>query len=221
MKRNPYYPIFTDLRGRRCVVVGGGAIAEHKVSTLLSYGAQVTVISPALTRRLRNAAHHGQIAHVSRRFRPADLRGAWLVCAATSDQPINEAVSRAATRLRVFVNVVDQPRLCTYVAPSIVSRGALTIAISTGGASPAMAKQLRRSLEQQFGQDYAKMLDLLEGLRPEAKRRLTTYDQRKRYFEHVLKSRVFSLVRAGRSGAALREALALLEQESRQNGKRH
>lgn len=210
MSANVYYPLFADLRGRRCVVIGGGLVAQRKVTTLLRFGARVTVISPSLTRRLAACAKRGTITRVARRFRPADLRGAWLVYAATDDHPTNEEVFRAASRQRIFTNVVDQPPLCSFIAPAIVKRGEIVIAISTGGGSPTLAKTLRRELERTIGCDYAAMLRLLQGLRGAAKRHLPGYRDRKQYFRRLIEGRVFRLVRQGQPQAARRAAIKLL-----------
>ncbi|MBI2104770.1 MAG: bifunctional precorrin-2 dehydrogenase/sirohydrochlorin ferrochelatase [Candidatus Omnitrophica bacterium] len=215
-----YYPLFADLAGRRCVVVGGGLIAQRKVTTLLGCGAAVTVISPTLTKRLAGYARKRSIRHQQRPFRPSDLAGAWLVLAATDDQRTNTLVSRSAARRRIFTNVVDQKPLCSFIAPAIVRRGPLTIAISTGGASPALAKRLRRELGERLGGDYISMLRLLAGLRGVAKRRLPSYQDRKRYFDALVGGRVFALVKAGKRGEARRTALALLEQRAAANGRR-
>jgi len=217
--RGVYYPIFVDLRGRRCVVIGGGLIAQRKVTTLLAHGARVTVVSPSVTRQLARYATQGRIRRVARRFKACDLQDAWLACAATDDQPVNEQVSREAAKRRIFVNVVDQKPLCTFIAPSIVRRGELTVAISTAGGSPALAKKLRRDLTRLIGADYAKLLRLLKGLRSDAKRRLPTYNDRKRYFDRLVgQGRIFRLVRQGRQATARREALALLPKSSTGNG---
>ena len=215
MRPRAYYPMFADLTGRRCVVVGGGMVAQRKVTTLLGYGARITVVSPQITRRLSGYARRGRIRHVARRVRPADLRGAWLVYAATDDRRINRLVHRAAQRMRIFANVVDQTPLCSFIAPAIVRRGPLTIAVSTGGASPSLAKKIRSDIDRQIGQRYAPVLKLLAGLRGAAKRKLPRYQDRKRYFDRVVRGRVVELARTGRSVAARQEALALLEQDVR------
>ena len=218
MRSQTYYPIFADLHGRRCVVVGGGMVAQRKVTTLLQYGADITVVSPTATRRLRMYARQGTMRYLARQFRPADLRGAWLVYAATADHRINTLVSRCATRLRIFANVVDRTPLCSFIAPAIMKRGELVIAISTGGASPALAKQVRRTLNALIGSGYAPMLRLLKMLRGLAKRRLPSAHDRKQYFDQLVGGRVFELVRAGRPSAARREALLLLERSTLKNG---
>lgn len=205
-----YYPLFADLTNRRCVVIGAGMIAQRKVATLLDYGAQVTVISPDATPRFLAHAKQGKIRYAKRQFRPSDLRGAWLVFAATDDQRLNARVFRAANRLRIFTNVVDQKPLCSFIAPAIVKQGDLVIAISTGGASPAVAKHLRKELASRVGQDYARMIRLLGSLRGRAKRRLPDFQARKRYFDSLVDGHVFQLVRTGRMAVAKREALAVL-----------
>jgi siroheme synthase-like protein len=192
------------------VVVGGGLIAQRKVTTLLGCGARVTVVSPALTARLRSLARQGRIRHAARRFKAPDVGGAWLAFAATDDQAINVAVFRSASRERIFTNVVDQQPLCSFIAPAIARRGEVVIAVSTGGGSPALAKRVRRDVEELIGEDYAQMLRLLRSLRAAAKRRLPTYQDRKRYFDGLVGGRVFELVNSGRLPAARREALRTL-----------
>ena len=218
MSSKAYYPLFADLHDRLCVVVGGGLIAQRKVTTLLGYGARITLVSPTVTRRLSAYARQGKIRHVNRRFRPADLNGAWLVYAATNEEAINESVYRTATRAQIFTNVVDQKPLCSFIAPAIVKRGELVIAISTGGASPTIAKRLRRELTATIGHDYARLLRLLRGLRGIAKRRLPSYQDRKRYFDALVDSPVFQLARGGQLTAARREALTRLERFGSSNG---
>ena len=219
MTARAYYPVFTDLNGRRCVVIGGGMVAQRKIATLLRYGAQITVISPEATRRVARYARTGRIGWAKRRFRPSDLRGAWLVYAATNDQSLNELVYRTATRQRVFTNVVDQRPLCSFIAPAIMTRGPLTIAISTGGTSPSLAKKLRRELDRTIGQEYTPMLRLLTGLRGVAKQRLPDYNDRKRYFDRLVNGPVFGLVRAGKAGSAKKQALAELRRAAGLRGR--
>lgn len=218
MRIRAYYPMFADLTGRRCVVIGGGLVAQRKVTTLLGYGARVTVVSPTLTRRLARAVREGTIRHCARRFRPGDLRGAWLVYAATDDQDINRLVYQTATRLRVFANVVDNKPLCSFIAPAIFKQDALTVAVSTGGLSPALAKKVRNELGRWLGSAYVPMLRLLAALRGKAKRELPSAEARKRYFDQLVEGRVFDLVRAGKRREARQTALASLARCARKNG---
>lgn len=210
-----YYPIFADLTGRRCVVIGGGPIAQRKVAALLGYGAQVTLVSPTVTPQLSAYARRGRITYRARTFRPADLAGAWLVYAATEDEQVNRRVEQAAKRARVFANIVDQTARCTFIAPSIFRRGQVTIAVSTGGTSPSLAKHLRRDLARTVGADYARMLQLLGRLRGVAKQRLPIYQDRRRYFDQLMTGETFRLIRAGNARQARRVATQLLAQYAR------
>ena len=216
MRPKAYYPIFADLNGRRCVVVGGGLVAQRKVTTLLSYGAAITVVGPTATRRLTAYARQRRIRLVLRRFTPGDLAGAWLVYAATDDPAVNGAVYRTALKRRVLTNVVDQTPLCTFIAPAIARRGGLTAAVSTGGGSPSLAKAVRDDIRRILDA-YAPMLGFLRSLRGAAKRAMPRYSDRKRYFNRLVRGRTRALVRTGCFESARREALALLTQNARKN----
>ena len=205
-----YYPIFADLHGRRCLVVGGGVIAQRKVTALMSCGAHVDVISPTVTPQLATYARAGRIRYLPRAFRPRDLARMWVVIAATDDHAVNRLVARAAQAHRVFANVVDTPQQCSFIAPAMFRRGPLSIAVSTGGASPTLAKRLRTELGRLGGPHYTQMLSLLISLRPAAHRQLPTFTDRKRYFDQLVSGRVFDLVRAGKRRAARHEACRVL-----------
>ncbi len=158
-----YYPVFLDIRGKRCVVVGGGGVAERKVLALLDAGAEVTVISPELTEGLEALKRAGRISHSERKYRSGDLEGAFVVIAATSDMDVNRRVSRDAGNIPV--NVVDVPDLCTFIVPSVVRRGDLTIAVSTSGASPALARSIREEIEELYTEDVGVLLQHLAVVR--------------------------------------------------------
>ncbi len=167
-----YLPVFFEVSGRPCVVVGGGEVAERKVEGLLSAGAEVTVISPIVTARLGRLIRAGRVSHVARECAPSeDLRGAALVYVASSDAALNRRLSRKARALGIPVNVADAPELSTLITPSVVRRGALVIAVSTGGASPAMAKQIRKRLERAFGPEYGPALAIMSAVRQRLKAR--------------------------------------------------
>ncbi len=146
-----YIPIFLDVTGRECVVVGGGEVAARKVESILEAGARVTVVSPHLSPILESLAASGSVTHLARNYQRGDIRGCVLVYAATDDPKLHRELAAEARALGIPVNVVDVPELCTFIAPAVVKRGELQIAISTGGASPAFAARLRRTLEDQFG----------------------------------------------------------------------
>lgn len=178
-----YLPIFLDVAGRECVVVGGGEVATRKVESLLEAGANVTVVSPRLSSKLEALAAHGRVQHVARAYQRGDLHGCSLVYAATDDPKLHRELAAEAHPLGIPINVADVPELCTFIAPAVVKRGALQLAISTSGASPAFASRIRRKLERQFGTEYALTLEVLRAGRrllqadeidpAERKRRLT------------------------------------------------
>jgi siroheme synthase-like protein len=159
------YPVFTLITEKPCLVVGGGGVGERKVFDLLEAGARVTVVSPELTPALSDLAAKGEIRHLQEDFQEEQVAGMALVIGATDDQGVNARVSAAAQALGIWVNIVDQPDLCTFIVPAQVRRGELTLAISTGGASPALARKIREELEHHFGPEYGPYLALLQAVR--------------------------------------------------------
>ncbi len=159
------YPIFALLKDKPCLVVGGGAVGERKVRDLLAAGARVTVVSRELTPALAALAGQGEIQHLPGQFHPEHLKGMALVFGATDDPAVNREVSAAAQALGIWVNIADAPELCSFIVPAQVRRGELTVAISTGGASPALARKLREELEQHLGPEYGPYLTVLRGVR--------------------------------------------------------
>jgi precorrin-2 dehydrogenase/sirohydrochlorin ferrochelatase len=153
-------------------VIGGGPIAERKVTTLLDAAARVTVVSPALTAALAALADTHEIVHHGRPYRHGDLAGAWLAYAATGDEAVHAAVAAEAAEARVFLNVVDRPRLCSFIVPAIVRRDPVAIAVSTGGASPALAKRLARELDATIGPEWGLAARVLGALRVRLRDRL-------------------------------------------------
>jgi len=160
-----YIPIFLDVTGSECVVVGGGEVAARKVESILEAGARVSVVSPSLSPQMAAIVAGEQVTHVARNYQPGDIRGCVLVYAATDDPKLQRELAAEARALGIPVNVVDVPELCSFIAPAVVKRGELKIAISTGGASPAFAARLRRNLEDQFGDEYARTLEVLRAAR--------------------------------------------------------
>lgn len=160
-----YFPAFLDLRQKRCLIVGAGQVAERKVGVLLRAGASVDVIGPKLTSGLSLLKAKGKIRHRPRLYRSGDLRGAFLVIAATDNRAINERIAQDAEKENTLVNVVDDPALCNFIVPSWVARGDLLIALSTSGKSPALARSLRQRLQREIGPEYAFLLRLLGEVR--------------------------------------------------------
>jgi precorrin-2 dehydrogenase / sirohydrochlorin ferrochelatase len=159
------FPMFVKLRDRLCLVVGGGQIAESKIPGLLAADAKVRVIAPEVTESLAAQAREGQIEWLRKAFDPEDLSGAYLVVAATSAIQVNQEVFREAEARGILCNAVDDPDYCHFYYPSVVRRGALQIAISTEGLSPALSQRLRRELEVQFGPEYEPWLNWLGAAR--------------------------------------------------------
>ena len=160
-----YLPVFLDLRGRSCVVVGGGVVAQRKVESLLGVGARVTVISPDLTDALAALAETHEVVHHAREYHRGDLSGATLAFAATDDETLHETVAGDAAESGALLNVVDRPQLCGFIMPAIATRGAVTVAVSTGGASPALAQRIRDDLEARLGDEHALAAAILGKLR--------------------------------------------------------
>lgn len=209
--RREAYPLFLDLTGRLAVVVGGGRVAERKVRGLLPCGVAIRVVSPRLTPGLTRLARAGTIHHRGRAWRSGDLWGAWLVYAATDDRAVNRAVARwaraAARTSGCLVNVVDQPEAGNVIIPSVVRSGDLVIAISTGGTSPALARQIRRELAREFGPAYRTYLRLLARLRDRLRRDVASgalsSNESRRLLRRVVASDVLALLRRGARRRAL------------------
>jgi precorrin-2 dehydrogenase/sirohydrochlorin ferrochelatase len=164
-----YYPVLVDLAGRPCVMVGGGIIAERRVDGLLTAGARVTVISPRLTRALAALAAEGRIEHEAREYREGDLEGADLAFVATDAGEVNAAVAREAGERGVWINAADDPARCTFILPALVRRGDLTVAVATGGSSPALARAIREELETYLTDDYATLAAIAAEARREVR----------------------------------------------------
>ncbi|MCB2192978.1 MAG: bifunctional precorrin-2 dehydrogenase/sirohydrochlorin ferrochelatase [Deltaproteobacteria bacterium] len=161
----PFYPALLDLKDRLVLLVGGGRVAARKLDSLLEAGARVRLVSPELCPEARELAGSQGVELMERGFEERDVEGAWLVISATNDEELNRAVARAAEAARVFVNVVDVPLMCSFIVPAVVRRGELTIAVSTGGASPAAARRLRQGLQGQFGPEWGDYLAILRAAR--------------------------------------------------------
>ena len=183
----PFYIACLRLSGRRCVVVGGGDVGLEKVEGLLACDADVTLVAPVAVAPLQEYAREGSISWEQRPYAgESDLEGALLAIAATSDTEVNIAVFDDAERRAMLVNVVDVPPLCSFILPAIVRTGPLAIAISTAGASPALAKRMKQEIQEQFGEPYARLAVMLNDVRGWAKGTLPTYQDRKEFFEGIV-----------------------------------
>ena len=171
-----YYPVFLDLTNRPCLVVGGGPVAEGKVEGLLAAGARVTVVSPAVTARLRAWAADGRLRHLSREYRAADLEGHQVAFVATDDPGVSGAVADEGRARGIWVNAADEPARCDFILPSTIRRGRLVVAVSTGGASPAAARAIREELEAYLTEEHAMLVELAADVRQELRERGVTPD---------------------------------------------
>ena len=187
MLDTPFYIACLKLTGRRCVVVGGGEIGLEKVDGLLACDGEVTLIAPAAESALEEYAREGSIRWEQREYAgPEDLEGVFMAIAATDDTDVNIAVYDDAERRAMLVNVVDVPPLCNFILPAIVRTGPLAIAISTAGASPALAKRIKRQIAEEYGEPYSRLAVLLNEVRGWAKGTLPTYQDRKEFFEGIV-----------------------------------
>jgi len=166
-----YYPIFLNLTGQPCIVIGGGAVAERKVEGLLQAGAWVTVVSPTLTSKLISVAAQEAIRHIPRAYQAGDLRGYALAFVATADPGVSAEVATEGRDLGVWVNAADDPSHCDFILPSLLQRGELMVAVSSGGSSPALSRAIREELESYFTEDYTTLAEVVGEVRGELKNR--------------------------------------------------
>jgi precorrin-2 dehydrogenase / sirohydrochlorin ferrochelatase len=212
MLATPFYIACLRLKGRRCLVVGGGDVALEKVEGLLACDADVTLVAPDAHPELVQLALEGSIRWLQREYRCEDLDGCLIVIAATNDTDANIRVFEDAEARSMLVNVVDVPPLCSFILPAIVRNGPLAIAISTAGASPALAKRMKREIGELFGEPYANLAILLNEARGWAKDTLPTYQDRKEFFEEIVNGEPdpIELLRQGEV-QAVRELIALAQ----------
>jgi precorrin-2 dehydrogenase/sirohydrochlorin ferrochelatase len=206
MLDTPFYIACLKLRGRRCLVVGGGEIGLEKVEGLLACDGDVTVIAPEVGAELEALAREGSIRWEQREYAgAADLEGIFMVIACTDDTDVNIRIYEDAEQRAMLVNVVDVPPLCNFILPAILRTGPLAIAISTAGASPALAKRMKREIGEQFGEEYARLAVMLNDVRGWAKGTLPTYQDRKEFFESIVNGDPdpIALLRAGDEHAVL------------------
>jgi precorrin-2 dehydrogenase/sirohydrochlorin ferrochelatase len=189
-----YYPVLIQLDGRKVLVVGGGTVAQRKIETLLEYGAVVQVISKELTPRLRKYSDEGKIGFLGQQFNEDCLEEAFLVIAATDDPRLNHQVSEKAKEKGLLVNAVDQPSDCNFILPSVLRRGDLLIAVSTSGKSPALAKKVRETLEERFGNEYGSFLLLMGRLREEILAQRLSQGENRRIFNELVNAPILEAI---------------------------
>ena len=216
MLETPFYIACLKLTGRRCLVVGGGEIGLEKVEGLLACDGRVTLMAPHAVPELERLAAEGSIEWERREYAGAeDLEGVFIAIAATDDTDVNIRVYEDAERRAMLVNIVDVPPLCNFILPAIVRTGPLAIAISTAGASPALAKRIKREIADSFGEPYARLAELLNEVRGWAKGTLPTYQDRKVFFESIVNGDPdpVELLRAG-DEQAVRDLIAAAQRST-------
>ena len=216
MLETPLYVACLRLSGRPCLVVGGGEVGLEKVEGLLACGGEVTLVAPEAVGELQEYAREGSIRWDQREFRDSDLDGRLLAIAATNITEVNISVYDGAERRAMLCNVVDVPPLCNFILPAIVRTGPLAIAISTAGASPALAKRMKREIAAEFGEPYARLAVILNDARGWAKATLPTYQDRKEFFEGIVNGDPdpVELIRQGREDE-LRTLISRAQDEQR------
>jgi len=215
MLDTPFYIACLKLTGRRCVVVGGGDVGLEKVEGLLACDGDVTLVAPDAVAPLHELAGEGSIRWEQRAYEPSDVEGAFMIIAATNDTDVNIRVFEDAEQRAMLVNVVDVPPLCNFILPAIHRTGPLAIAISTAGASPALAKRLKAEIGSQYGEPYARLAELLNEARGWAKATLPTYQDRKEFFEGIVNGEPdpIELLRDG-DEQAVRDLIAAAQRSS-------
>ena len=203
-----FYPVFLNLTGRRCVIIGGGQIAEGKISKLLDSGAKIIVISPDATQGIRSFTERGQIELDLRKYQQGDLQGAFLVIAATNDRVVNQEIFEEAEKQGILLNAVDDMPRCSFIAPYIVEKGPVTVAISTGGASPALARKLRENMEVSSALDWADATGVLSKARQIIKDEQIAVDPQR--WQCCMTDELLTMIQAGHENEALDLLMDLL-----------
>ncbi len=206
------YPICLDIAGARCVVVGGGEVAERKVAGLRACGARVVLVTKVLTAGLRTMTETAEIEWIADDYREGYLEGAFLVIGATDREDVNGRVSRDARDRMIPVNIVDDPARCTFLVPSVFRRGDLLVAVSTAGKSPALARRVREEIEKNYGPEYGVLLEIMGALRGKILARGAPSAENRDLFESVLDSDILRHIREG-NGDRVRDIIRALTGE--------
>ncbi len=204
-----YYPVFVHLRGRDCLVVGGGAVACEKIAALLEADALVTVVAPDVIEQIAEWSEQGRVRWIRREWRPEDVQGRLLVIAATDDPALHREIYRLVDAQNRLVNAVDDPACCNFICPAVAQVGTVKVAVSTAGCSPALAQRLRDRIQEEIlDEDTGKLAQYLGEKRSLVKARLVGYEHRQAFWQRVLDSPVPALLSLGLIG----EADALFEE---------
>ncbi|VAX22161.1 Siroheme synthase / Precorrin-2 oxidase / Sirohydrochlorin ferrochelatase / Uroporphyrinogen-III methyltransferase [hydrothermal vent metagenome] len=201
---SPLYPLFLDINGKPCLIVGGGAVAFRKAMALLKCGAKVSVVAPELTEKMKELVDSKKITYIPGFFKPEHMEGVTLAFGCTDMPEVNRAVYVVAVARGVLVNIVDQPKLCSFMVPAVVRRGDLSLAISTSGKSPAVAKKARKSLEKEFGEEWAVYLDMMGKARETVLKTIDDQARRETIFNNLTDSDLLDKIKNGDMAGAKR-----------------
>ena len=194
---NNYFPINLNVKKQKCLVVGGGKVAERKALSLLECEADVTVVSPELTIALSQLLDQNKLKCLKRRFEMNDLQDVFLVICATNDELLNDQLANHCLEHRILVNVVDQPSKCNFFVPAVARQGALCISVSTGGVSPMLARKIKEDIEKNYGTEYSQFLDLMKEIRYEIINKYKDPEVKKKLFECLVYSDILELIKTG------------------------
>ena len=206
-----YYPINLVLDKKKCLVIGAGKVAERKVQRLLECGAHVVVIGPLSTAGIKALAKKKKIIFKQRAVTLKDLKDVHLVVAATTDRKINALVSSYCRKKDILINVVDSPKECSFIVPSVIRRGDLSISISTEGLSPAFAKKIRQDIEQRFGAEYGALLRVMKEIRPLAIKKIKNIPLRMKFFQKAMQPKILKLLKQNKEKLVKRKLKRILE----------
>jgi precorrin-2 dehydrogenase/sirohydrochlorin ferrochelatase len=219
-----FYPAFLNLKDKTCVVIGGGKVAARKVASLLQCGARVRVVSPELVPELQALAAEGRIEYLAGRYEGDTLSNAFLVVGATNSPAVNSRVAADCAAMNRLVNIVDEPELCNFIVPATVQRGALNIAVSTGGNAPALASRIRLQLEEQFSPAYTELLQVLGEARQRILEEVADPAKRKKIFTTLAAAELLDVLNAGGRPALearINEIIALKEDANARDSSGH
>lgn len=192
-----WYPIFIKLKGKKVLVVGGGTVATRKVKKLINYHPEITIVSPKITPELQRLISKHNLKYSQRKYRKSDLKNKWIIFVATDDKDLNKQISQDAKQSGLLINVADDPNNCSFIVPSIITRGDLQIAISTSGISPLLTKTLRKKIENLFGNEYIALLKLIKKYRKVILDKFKDNKIKRKKLEELLKPSILNKIKKG------------------------
>ncbi|MEQ8187943.1 MAG: bifunctional precorrin-2 dehydrogenase/sirohydrochlorin ferrochelatase [Candidatus Eremiobacterota bacterium] len=196
--KSTYYPMLLNLSGRKCIVIGGGIVAERKVCSLLDSGGSVSVIAPSITDCLIGLSQENKITFINRAYEKGDLKGAFLVIAATDSSQVNKSVYEETRELGIMADIVDEPQLCDFIVPSCIRRGPFIITVSTSGKSPCLSKKVRKDLESIYTEAYGTFTSMLGTMRERVQKEIPVREKRKKFWETLVESNIPELLKEGK-----------------------